>query len=326
MVLEVESPLHFCPNCGEKIDLSDSVRLMKWNEEVGRPCRPSNEEPAEPPKQQMPLLDNSLEPPQLRLHTPAVAPMPTVPPPMPPQTLDEPIPMLSQPAVRQRASYRECPFCGAPLREGSDLCEICGGRADGRSSLNTEPIAGPWQRLLARSLDYSLESIAFTVIIFLLVFFLRIVSRQFGVTFLSDDVLSGFLSFMTGFILRTAFLYSPFVFLLDSLEYALFGNTLGKYLFSVKVFDMDGQPLTPLAYFKRNMRVYWGGYGLSFPIVSIFTMYTQYKFVSQGLSTTYDLRLGCTSVSHDESFVKTILGVLLIIVLFFLPFFFKSLW
>ena len=116
---------------------------------------------------------------------------------------------------------------------------------------------------------------------------------------------------MTGYNLRTGFLCAPFIFLLDSLEYALFGNTLGKWLFSVRVFDMDGKPLTAIAYFKRNMRVYWGGYGLSFPIVSIFTMYTQYKFVSQGLSTTYDLRLGYVSTSHNESFLKNILGIIL---------------
>ena len=34
--------------------------------------------------------------------------------------------------------------------------------------MNTEPIAGPWQRLLARSFDYYLESVCFTVIISLL--------------------------------------------------------------------------------------------------------------------------------------------------------------
>ena len=214
------------------------------------------------------------------------------------------MPTLVQPAVRPHASYRECPFCGAPLREGSDLCEICGGRADGRSSVNTEPIAGPWQRLLARSFDYFLESVCFTVIISLLVFFLRIVSVQFGI-----------LSFMTGYNLRTGFLCAPFVFLLDSLEYALFGNTLGKWLFSVRVFDVDGQPLTAGAYFMRNMRVYWGGYGLAFPIVSIFTMYTQYKFVSQGLSATYDHKLSYTSVSHNESTEKTILGIVLFCIL-----------
>ncbi len=150
---------------------------------------------------------------------------------------------------------------------------------------------------------------------YLLAIALIFVSRQLGVALISEERLVTIMSFLLGGRLRTSFLLTPFVFLLDSFEYALFGHTLGKWLFGVRVNDVDGQPLTASAYFMRNLRVYWGGYGLAFPIVSIFTMYTQYKFVSQGLAATYDNRLSYASVVHNESTEKTIFGILLLCIL-----------
>ena len=286
------------------------------------PCselqEPAAQEPVAVEAPKTPLLDNSLEPPQLRLHTPVAPPAPTISTPMTGAYTSGGVPRpteLPSGFKSPRASYRECPFCGAPLKEGSDLCEICGGRYDGLVGLSREPIAGPWQRLLARTLDYSIEYFLVVLLLVLLVFALAFASRQLGGVLISEEKLGIFMMFFLGGSLRSAFLFAPFVFLLDSLEYALFGNTLGKWLFGVKVFDVDARPLTASAYFIRNMRVYWGGYGLNFPIVSIFTMYTQYKFVSQGLSTTYDNRLSYVSVSHNESIVKTVLGVLLLCIL-----------
>ena len=310
------SSLHFCPICGKEIELSDPIRLLKWDESNSTPNGDeanasvdisAQESPKPQPNfptaesvssSRMESLNNSLEPPLLRLRTPAAVN----------DTLEQPIQVPI-------ASYRECPFCNAPMKEGSDICEICGRSFDKNGDLDTAPPAGPWQRWAARSLDYSLESVLIVLFLLLLFITLLFVSRHLRVALISEEKLVFFLSFFLVGRLRTVFLTAPFVFMLDSLEYALFGNTIGKWLFGVKVIDLEEQPLSAGAFFKRNMQVYWGGYGLAFPIVNVLTFYTQYKFVSQGLSATYDHRLGFLSIRYHETPLKTLLGIVLLCLL-----------
>jgi uncharacterized RDD family membrane protein YckC len=57
-------------------------------------------------------------------------------------------------------------------------------------------------------------------------------------------------------------IFTLIVLIIDSLIYAVCGNTLGKWLCGIKIVDQYGKDIKQWTYFRRNMRVYWGGYGL----------------------------------------------------------------
>lgn len=198
--------------------------------------------------------------------------------------------MSSQNSETRQNGFR-CPHCNTELEDGASFCRSCGaelGEASGGSS-HDAPLTGPWARWISRMIDYTLELFAFA---FLLGFF-------FNLDGLPDAVIG--------------IICTPLAFLLDSAIYAVFGNTLGKWLWGIKVVENNGIKISASRYFNRNLRIYWGGYGLGIPIVTLCTFIKQYSRVSKGNSATYDEKMGVKSICPKPNDVKTFFGIIFII-------------
>ncbi|MFM0176455.1 RDD family protein [Paraburkholderia sediminicola] len=152
---------------------------------------------------------------------------------------------------------------------------------DWEPSVAVEPLAGPWRRFFARTLDLYVWTIVVGFVV-------GILNLKFGWSLLdfgnmpasSQDTLSGILMI-------------PFALVLDALVYAAFGNTLGKGLLGVKVETLSGEPLPARSYVARNAYVWIFGLGLGIPIVALFTEIASYRTVAKGERTRWDLRYGC---------------------------------
>lgn len=189
-----------------------------------------------------------------------------------------------------------CPHCNTELEAGASFCWSCGAelRESFDVSSNNAPLSGPWERWISRFIDYTLGSVVSAI--FLSIFF-----------DLSDvpDAVVGIIC-------------APFAFLLDSAVYAVFGNTLGKWLWGIKIVENNGIKISAGRYFNRNLRVYWGGYGLAIPIVTLCTFITQYNRVSKGNPSTYDEIMGVKSIRPNPNGLKAFFGVILIILVYIL--------
>ena len=181
-----------------------------------------------------------------------------------------------------------CPKCHTQLAAGTTFCWSCGNEFGMATAIAPDaPLAGAWTRWTARMLDLILESAVIGIII----------ATVWGIP---DNISEGILNIIV----------APFAFLIDSAVYAVCGNTLGKWLFDVKVVDQYGKVIPNKKYFHRNIRVYCG---LALPIVSLFTFLTQYNRVSKGNPTTYDETLNLKSIRYNANGFKTLLGIILFI-------------
>ncbi len=189
-----------------------------------------------------------------------------------------------------------CSNCGAPNADASAFCAKCGANLRNIKTLSrTEignpvsgtaeyQIAGSWTRCGARTLDVILESIV--------ICFLLSISAPIG-----------------------GIIALPFALLLDGVIYAIFGTTFGKWLFGIKVVDRSGVAVSAGRYFYRNLRVWWGGYGLGLPLICLITGSVQQYRILKGKSATYDQALGLNSIRYKVNGFKTFCGVVLLVLL-----------
>ncbi len=191
-----------------------------------------------------------------------------------------------------------CAKCGAPNVVSSQFCASCGAGMHGTEN-RTNPLidlngalpAGSWIRCGARTLDVLLETFVLGVIVGIIG----------GTLSLPNEVL--------------AIVFLPFALVLDSIVHAIFGTTFGKWLFGIKVVDLLGAPVSAGRYFYRNLRVWWGGYGLGLPIVCLITGSVQQYRILKGKPATYDQALGLNSIRYNATGLKTLGGVVLLILL-----------
>ena len=94
-----------------------------------------------------------------------------------------------------------------------------------------------------------------------------------------------------------------FLFFLDAIVYALFGNTLGKKLMGIQVLEADGRKVSRSRYFRRNLQVFLEGYALGIPPLFLISFIWQSERVYRGKPATYDARLGFQVVSNGKSYV-----------------------
>ena len=205
-----------------------------------------------------------------------------------------------------------CPVCGTKI-EHSNVQEMentapvpdlaC--EAENKQAIPPPPpLAGRWRRWAARMLDFTLESIFVGVVVV-------IVAELGG---FSLNVSSNLIP-STGSEFFFDILICFFAFLLDSLIYAIFGNTLGKWLFGVKaVMQLDKSSLTGFYYLTRNMYIYAFVFCFGAPVIKLITFAYQQQRVYEGKPTTYDEKLQVMSITHNTSRFKTFLGILLWIV------------
>ena len=206
-----------------------------------------------------------------------------------------------------------CPVCGTKIKHSNvqemgntapvpDLaCE-----AESEQAIPPPPpLAGRWRRWAARMLDFTLESIFVGVVV---VIALELAGFSLNV---SSNLIPS-----TGSEIFFDILICFFAFLLDSLVYAIFGNTLGKWLFGVKaVMQLDKSSLTGFYYFTRNMYIYAFAFCFGAPIIPLVTFAYQQRKVYEGKPTTYDKKLQVMSITHNTSWFKTFIGIVLFIVM-----------
>lgn len=136
------------------------------------------------------------------------------------------------------------------------------------------PPAGPWRRFFARILD------VWTMCVPAGFFMGAVVGRiwpAFGLwmeTPSSTPVLS--------------LIFLPLALLFEAVVFGLFGTTLGKLLFGIRVTLHGGGRPTFLQYLGRMARMYLSGLGLGIPFVTLFTMGRQFFEVNAGRPASYD--------------------------------------
>jgi len=141
---------------------------------------------------------------------------------------------------------------------------------------DTAPLADPWPRYWARSLDLTLWILLCTAVAG--VFVPQLLEA-------TDPANERLHEQLLGLILL------PFAMAGDALTYVLFGNTPGKWAVGLQVRDVAGQKLKPLRYLTRNARIYLHGLALGLGIISIITLIHQYQRAKAGNLTSWDERL-----------------------------------
>ena len=137
-------------------------------------------------------------------------------------------------------------------------------------------------RFMARFIDCSIEAIIYCLLIMILC------------------------SYMTIFIVIVNFLLHPmtillFVILIDSLLYAICGNTPGKILLGIKVIEKDGSSINGKRYLLRNILVWGEGLFGGVAIMYVITQLYQFIRIQKKNSTTYDekLNMACIKFKHN---------------------------
>lgn len=121
---------------------------------------------------------------------------------------------------------------------------------------DVEPrIFAPWQRFWARSLDAYVYG---TLLVTAATLLAGGKSPQWGTV----------VSTLLGFVL---------MLILEPVQLRLFGTTLGKWIFGIRVTDADGRRLSLSEGFWRTAVVLWYGQGLNVPFVELWRLYKSYK-------------------------------------------------
>lgn len=126
---------------------------------------------------------------------------------------------------------------------------------------DVEPkIFAPWQRFCARALD----SYVYSRVLILIA------------TWMSGGLIPDW-----GSLLSTI-LGIAMTLVLEPVQLRIFGTTLGKWIFGIRVTDLDGRKLSLKDGFWRTMGVILYGEGLSIPIVSLWRNWKSYKAYREG--------------------------------------------
>lgn len=149
----------------------------------------------------------------------------------------------------------------------------------------------PWHRFWARLLDYLLY---YYLISFSLSYFLT-ARVSYSLSYLM--VLLFVFVFLEGFLIST------------------FHTTLGKWLFSIKIFKRDKQKMSYLDGLSRSFSVWWLGLGAGIPVVYLITMIVACVKLSNLGITTWD-KSGQFEVVHKKiAFYKILIIIALYIFL-----------
>lgn len=143
-----------------------------------------------------------------------------------------------------------------------------------RGHLIALPMAGPWRRFFARIIDMWTLGI---ILGFAISYAIASQSTAFALWIQKPGS-----EYLFGWFV------APFVMVAEAGIFGLFGTTLGKAMLGVKVINVDGQRITAMQYLKRQLGVYWYGFGTAFPFVPLFTMARQHGRVKAGKQAGYD--------------------------------------
>jgi hypothetical protein len=112
--------------------------------------------------------------------------------------------------------------------------------------------------------------------------------------------------FLVGMLLL--FIFS----LIEPVMMCMFGTTLGKFLFGIQVRTRSGGRLSFGQALKRSLRVWFYGWGMGIPVVSLITLAAAYQNLNQEEITTWDKR-GDFRVLHRRIGVAKILATVTLV-------------
>lgn len=137
--------------------------------------------------------------------------------------------------------------------------------------LTRPPLAGAWRRFMARMLDLWL--IALPTAILVAAALARFRPQLMGQPY------AMYLLALASFAL---------VLLIEAGVYGCCGNTAGKALFGITVTTLDGKHPTAAQYLRRQVGVFWYGFAMGLPLISLLAMAAQGLNLRNGQPAAYD--------------------------------------
>lgn len=154
--------------------------------------------------------------------------------------------------------------------------------------------AGPWPRFWSRLVDINIWAFVLGMIVTLL---FPEFAQQEAFTRSGGDALFG------------AFLL-PFALIGDAFILAAFGNTPGRALAGIRVETIRHEQLSLLTAFKRNLRIYFHGLALGFPLFTLVTLSNSFKRLKTQ-QTSWDEALFTRVYATSNNTARTILVAIL---------------
>ena len=113
----------------------------------------------------------------------------------------------------------------------------------------------------------------------------------------------------------------PASLVLDTVVYAIFGNTFGKWLVGVRVLSADGDGVTSWLYLRRNLYVYTYGLACGIWIAALCTLGFSYTQAKKNHLLKWDRSLGTRSMATSRNPLRLwIAGTLYIALVIFSDF------
>lgn len=146
-------------------------------------------------------------------------------------------------------------------------------------------IQAPWRRFFARILDEAFYSVIWSCFL-VLVLDRNLLNREAGAEFVDSIMLL------------------LFTLLLEPLQLALFGTTIGKGILGIHIWHNDDRKLSLSEAFDRTKQVLFYGLGLHIPIFNLIRMWKSYKacMERETLVWEYDSRI----ILKDEGTMRTV--------------------
>jgi len=123
---------------------------------------------------------------------------------------------------------------------------------------NTQAAPYPWRRFFARTLDLTLYMLIWWIFAYLV---------------LHIPVLN--------WTIRNAIISMILMLLIEPLLLALFGTTLGKFIFGIRILNENGKRLPYGSGFTRACHIFYSGYGFSIPIYNLVRLYKSYNICKE---------------------------------------------
>lgn len=147
---------------------------------------------------------------------------------------------------------------------------------------------GPWSRYFARQFDLILWGIALAFVIELT---------------LPTIHLNTYLQYSQGNTFAVGLILIAGASLINGVVAGLFGRSLGKAMFGLRVMPVDGREKFNMAeHIAREFRVWFAGLAVGIPIIALFTMWKNFSEVSVGRPATYDRQFAKIEVTHIGTF------------------------
>lgn len=159
--------------------------------------------------------------------------------------------------------------------------------------------AGPWRRFFAKFTDLGVMGVALSAPVCQF-------SEYFSYAILAQG--SAFL-----------FLILPLSLFGEWVVYELFGTSLGKWAFSVRVEDSEGNPVRSLLYLKRQVWLWGEGFAFGIPGAQLIAQGMQYLRLCRGGHTTYDGKFGFAVVQGRLRPLHCLIAVPFLLVVFLFP-------